>query len=1020
MAAPTGTVDGTVTVSWQGSDPDGDPLVYSLFYSPDGELRIPLVEETSTNSFAWDSTWVPSGNAPRLTLVASDGVRATVVDSATFTVADQPPNVSINLPVDGDVYAVGFPVPLRGSVIDPEDGLVGTSELTWSSDRDGDLGQGSILSVTTLSEGVHVITAEASDSAGNTGSDSVTITVTSGPMCTLECDASVPESGVVGSELEFTAAVGSSNCTDPVVIEWAFGDGAVSSHATSQHTYTRPGSYRWQLSAWSGATSCELSGSIPIAIGVETHHYLIPASAHAPGALGTNWVTDAVLHNPGANTVWATLYFHARDESNTAARWRVFSVPPGVSVNLDDIVLTQFGEANAAAALRVGATGPLEVSSRTYNDAAEGTYGQYIPGFSEGEALGPGDEARLIQLSSNVSFRTNIGLASATDTTATVQVALYAADGTPLAQRPVDLKPRSYLQLNNVFGGMGDVDDGFAIIRSDTADAAYLTYASVVDNRSGDPVYIYPVTEAGGGSGALCGLDNWHDLNSDGALGDAPFLDSIVTDDLYLMFGYYGTMISSTDAMSWSVVDNGTENHLEGGAWNGELFVIVGKDGTVLTSRDGASWTSRTAGTGGWLRDVAWGGGLFVAVGDNDTILTSPDGMSWTSRSSPLDDDEELWGVTWHGGRWVAVGTMPSWLEAGSVITSTDGVQWNLGTLPEMPGWPYRVEWLNGRFVTTGFGGYLASSPDGLSWTAHHADTYEDLGSAIFNGETYAVTGLRAVLTSPDLDSWTRWATDAQGKLLAIIWTGDRHVVGGVYGTVLETVCQADSLVVATTANAPGLNQTHWTTDLQLHNPSAKKTSVQLELLRRDHANSDPDAVTLSLPAGQSLRVANPLEQLFEHSGAAALRLTPTSGELAASSRTYNTAATGSFGQFIPAVPTSRAIEGTQPARLVQLSRSADRSVGFRTNIGFVNLGDSAITVVIELYRGDGTHLGETSVFLRIGEHRQLTDVFGAVTSGDVPQGYAVLRADSDDARYLGYASVVDNRSGDPVYIPGQ
>ena len=426
MATPTGTVDGTVTVTWQGSDPDGDPLVYSLFYSPDGELRIPLVEETNATSFAWDSTWVPSGNAPRLTLVASDGVRATVVDSATFTVADQPPNVSINLPVDGDVYAVGFPVPLRGSVIDPEDGLVGTSDLTWSSDRDGDLGQGSILSVTTLSEGVHVITADASDSSGNTGSDSVTITVTSGPMCTLDCSASVPASALVGTEVEFTSTLASSNCPDPVILEWAFGDGAVSSRATTQHAYTQPGTHRWQLSGWSSATSCELSGTITVTVGQETHHYLIPASAHAPGAEGTQWVTDAVLHNPGADTVWATMYFHARDENNVAALGRSFAVAPAVSMNLADVVLTQFGEANAAAALRVGATGALQVSSRTYNDAPEGTYGQFIPGFAEGTALGPGEEARLIQLTSNSSFRTNIGLASAADTTTTVQISLYA------------------------------------------------------------------------------------------------------------------------------------------------------------------------------------------------------------------------------------------------------------------------------------------------------------------------------------------------------------------------------------------------------------------------------------------------------------------------------------------------------------------------------------------------------------------------------------------------------------------
>ena len=805
-------------------------------------------------------------------------------------------------------------------------------------------------------------------------------------------------------------------------VYWDFGDNGSSDQLTPSHSWPEPGSYAWNLNAIADGVECSAQGIINITPGEATHHYLIPASAHAPGALGTQWVTDAVLHNPGDEEVWASVYFHERDQDNAAAPWRTFRVLPGVSISLADIVLAQFGKANAAAALRVGATGPLVVSSRTYNDASSGTYGQYISGFEESRALGPGDQARLIQLASNSSFRTNIGLASAADVTVTVEVELHDADGALLARPTVQLKPRSYLQLNNVFAGMGDIEGGFAVIRSSTAGALYLTYASVVDNGSGDPVYVYPVASVGGGSGPTCGLDSWQNLNPGGAVAETHFAGSVSNGSVHLIFGFAGAMLRSTDGDTWTPVSTGTDAYLFDGAWNGSNFVVVGEKGHIMTSSDGVTWTPRTSGTTNSLWGITWGGGLFVAVGDSATLLTSSNGVSWTSRSNPVDPDNSLWGVEWHDGRFVAVGTTASWLEAGTVITSSNGVSWTLGTLPSTYGWPYRVKWLNGRWVTVGLGGYMASSPDGQTWTLQTTGEGADLLGIVWNGETYAIpTSVRRVMTSADLTNWTFWKIPVEAsRMQTILWTGERHIVGGMDGVLVGTVCRGDSLVVPTTANAGGLNDTRWTTDLELHNSAAQSASVEVELLKRDVANPDPGSVSVTVNAGESLHLENPLEQLFDYTGTASLRLTPGNGELSASSRTYNTASTGTFGQFIPAVPISSAVSGTDEARLVQLSRSSDRNRGYRSNIGFVNIGDGNITVLIDLYRGDGTLLGQTNVFLRPGEHRQLTDVFAAVTSGDVDEGYAVLHADAGSARYLAYASVVDNRSGDPIYIPAR
>jgi len=468
---PPGSLSGNVQVSWSGSDADGDDLLYSLLYSPDGAVKMPIVIETSATSVAWNVDDYPSGDAPVLVVYVTDGTRSSEDRSAVLSVPDRDPEVIISSPADGMRIRRGDTVVLTADIIDPERGFMPLADVDWTSSRDGALGTGISLEVASLSLGQHTLTATFTDSAANTATDQVTIEVTDGAVCTLTCEPVVPGSAVYEVPTALDAGITADSCLATPQVYWDFGDFEVSEQQTPSHAWAEPGSYSWSLNAIADGVECSARGMISITPGEETHHYLIPASAHAPGALGTQWVTDAVLHNPGDEDVWASVYFHERDLDNTSASWRIFRVLPGVSINLADLVLAQFGKASAAAALRVGATDPLVVSSRTYNDASSGTYGQYIAGFDETLALGPGDEARLIQLSSNAGFRTNIGFASATDSTLTIDVELYDADGALLAKNAVQLMPRSYLQLNNVFAGMGDIEGGYAVIRSSTQGA---------------------------------------------------------------------------------------------------------------------------------------------------------------------------------------------------------------------------------------------------------------------------------------------------------------------------------------------------------------------------------------------------------------------------------------------------------------------------------------------------------------------------------------------------------------------
>ena len=121
-----------------------------------------------------------------------------------------------------------------------------------------------------------------------------------------------------------------------------------------------------------------------------------------------------------------------------------------------------------------------------------------------------------------------------------------------------------------------------------------------------------------------------------------------------------------------------------------------------------------------------------------------------------------------------------------------------------------------------------------------------------------------------------------------------------------------------------------------------------------------------------------------------------------------------------PSFALTDALGPGEQGRLVQLSHSAAPDEGYRTNLGFATATNEIIEVGVELYRGDGSLIGTRSYALLPYTYFQEANVFAAVTSEDVEQGFAVVRSDSDSAAYFAFASVVDNRSGDPIYIPAQ
>lgn len=116
-----------------------------------------------------------------ITLTAQDSTglsgSATITVTINAATGATGPTAAIATPAQDAEYTVGQTVVITGSATDNEDGVLTGTSLEWTSSRDGALGTGPLLTKSNLTVGGHVITLTAEDSAGNTDTATVSITI---------------------------------------------------------------------------------------------------------------------------------------------------------------------------------------------------------------------------------------------------------------------------------------------------------------------------------------------------------------------------------------------------------------------------------------------------------------------------------------------------------------------------------------------------------------------------------------------------------------------------------------------------------------------------------------------------------------------------------------------------------------------------------------------------------------------------------------------------------------------------
>lgn len=239
-----------------------------------------------------------------------------------------------------------------------------------------------------------------------------------------------------------------------------------------------------------------LEGWNPSGSGPSTQ-WLIPAAASTPGFGSTNWKTQIGVANPSASTVKANLFFVAK-----GAPWPgvmlpgTHSIPAGGALYIDD----PLADSNPTSGLMYVSVSSAEavVSTRTYNLGEMGsTYGQGIPGIPMDTAQSSSSVILPLIHSERNVFHTNVGIVQASAGSLLVRVTIHAPSGAIVATKNYS-QTSAFNQINNVFADMGvggqSIEGGWIEVELLSGSPAFwTTYASVVDDLTGDPTYVGPV-----------------------------------------------------------------------------------------------------------------------------------------------------------------------------------------------------------------------------------------------------------------------------------------------------------------------------------------------------------------------------------------------------------------------------------------------------------------------------------------------------------------------------------------------
>ncbi len=911
---------------------------------------------TVTDSATWLSVSPTSGTGTRtLALAATANTGGT--RNATVTVTASPGGKVVSIPVSQAAGGAGS-VDFTFSPSNPQIGQTVTFTITaggpatqWSfggADCDGNAGFvdcsrfvggcGNTYTWSYADPGTHTVKLTTAS-----GTKTRTITVASAGSCPCTYQLSDPQGPVPGEggsgQLQLSTGDG---C--PWTVTSGAGWLAVSPPSgTGSATLTYTAQANDDTSERQAAVSVkDGQGTVRDTVtvtqeggsGFQVGPFLVPAVASASGVGGIAWRSDLRVFNPSDQAQAVTLTYLPRyGDGGSGSTQR--TLQPGETWWVQDAVQLLTGEPGHVGSVKVDfaqTPRPPVVASRTFTpvgDGSSGTYGQLIPVVPDPELARPGEVLVIPGVEHSAGYRTNVGLANPTDTGTGVTVRLYdAADGTLVGEAGYGVPAGQSIQLplDAVVPGLVDFTGSVEVWV--TNGGGVTAYGSVVDQATGDPVYI--------GAERAVNPAAPEQVQAQAAALAADFTISNTTPQI-------------GEEVTFTITSGGPAQRWEFGGFSCDGYegildcTRVPCPATVtFTYRDAGPKTVTLTAAGGTVSHTLEVQAAGSCPGGSCTYSLSP-----TYSSFPAE-----------GG-------------SGEVtVTTQDGCPWTAQA---------NVGWIH---ITSGASG---SGPGTVSYTVDANDaTGNRQGSMTIAGKTFVVSQ-----SAP---------------------AGGGGGGGGGGGTASE-------LLVPAVASASGLGGIQWRSDLRIYNPGAQPLKVHLEFLPRYGDSAAAATISRWVLPKATVWIADVVQEILGeggHNGSVRVTWDDSDTVPVVVSRTFTPVgggAAGTFGQLIPAVADTRL---ARPGRRLVIP-GVEHSSAYRTNVGLANPGDAGTGVTVHVYDASGSEVGSNGYGIPAGQSIQLP--LSAIATLPAEFRGSVVIEVTNGSPVTAYASVVDQATGDPIYI---
>jgi hypothetical protein len=223
--------------------------------------------------------------------------------------------------------------------------------------------------------------------------------------------------------------------------------------------------------------------------------------------------------------------------------------------------------------------------------------------------------------------------------------------------------------------------------------------------------------------------------------------------------------------------------------------------------------------------------------------------------------------------------------------------------------------------------------------------------------------------------------------------------------------------------HAAGAQGAAYRSDLFLFNPADGVRTVRL-LVKSWSTNEAEQTLLLTLLPRESKAIRDALLTAFGRTGVARLRFQTDAGEdvsggVRVTSRAYTADSSGgSYGLLIPALNAFQSAGGGESLEILLPAGGS----GFRTNLALVELTTSfvsgpPVSVRVEVFDERGALRDRFETPLPLAGGVQIDDLFHGRGLGDGPPA-GLIRISPSGGLVAAYATVIDNGTNDPMYVP--